>query len=104
MDFRAEEHGNVGRSDFTVNCGAQTWIIEVKISHKAADDEKLAVGALRQIKTRNYGGGRRDPVLLGLAVNDEKKAVTAWRCEGGLAAGPRAEATEDEARPRPRPR
>jgi hypothetical protein len=86
-----------------VNCGAQSWIIEVKIIHKAADDEKLAADAIRRSKLRNYGGGRRDPVLLGLAVNDEKRAVTAWRCEGGLTAGPRAETTEDE-RPGPRPR
>jgi hypothetical protein len=104
MGFFTEEHGNIGRSDLTANCGDQAWIIEVKISHKAADDEKLAAYALRRIKARNHGGGRRDPVLSGLAVDDEKKAVTAWRCEGGLTAGPRAETTEDEARPRPRPR
>jgi hypothetical protein len=74
----------LGRSDFVLEFAGQTWVIEMKISHKQDidinkdKDLDLAKVAADQIKEKNYGGGYRNPVLLGLVVNDEKRAITAW--------------------------
>jgi hypothetical protein len=108
LNFRAEEHGNLGRSDFAVECANQAWVIEVKLSHgeEGEKDEKLANDALKQIHFNNYAGGYRDPVLLGLAINDNKRIITSWECEGGNMAKPqdKTPGTEDGEKGRPGPR
>jgi hypothetical protein len=52
----------------------------------------LAKSALSQIKERKYGDFYENPVLLGLVVNNEKRRILAWECEGGTAERPEAEA------------
>ncbi|MDR3204878.1 MAG: PD-(D/E)XK nuclease domain-containing protein [Deltaproteobacteria bacterium] len=79
LNFRAEEYGSIGRSDFTVNYDDQAWVIEVKLRRDDQDDEKLANSALEQIKNRNYGGGYSQPLLLALRFNNEKRSVTSWK-------------------------
>jgi hypothetical protein len=81
--FQAEKHGNFGISDFIVKAGDQTWVIEVKVSHDDKDDQKLAGVAMKQIKGKNYFGAFLNPVLLGIAINDQARAIKAWLCEGG---------------------
>jgi hypothetical protein len=105
LNFSAEQHGRLGRSDFAVTHGSQSWIIELKVSHDEKDDARLAAVALSQIKAKDYGGGRLNPVLLAAVVNDRARAVTAWECEGGLAARPpERQQVEKEERSGPRPR
>jgi hypothetical protein len=72
----------IGRADFVVTYGGQTWVVEVKVSHDDKDDQKLAGEALTQIRETNYGGGYLNPVLLGLVVNDNSRSIKAWKCEG----------------------
>jgi hypothetical protein len=81
--FKAEKHGNFGLSDFIVNAGDQTWVIEVKVSHDDKDDQKLAGVAMNQIKEKNYYGAHLNPVLLGIVINDQARAIKTWLCEGG---------------------
>jgi hypothetical protein len=82
LELRAQEHGHLGRSDFVIKYGNQTWVIEVKISHKDSEDTDLAKAACDQIVAKDYGAGYKNPVLLGLVVNDEKRVITAW-CRPG---------------------
>jgi hypothetical protein len=87
----------------------QSWVIEVKAHRGDKDDAKLATTALNQIKETNYGGGYKNPVLLGLAVNDKARAIIAWESEGGLASKPAksalpVESEEEGDRPGPKPR
>ena len=110
LDPRPEDHGSFGRSDFILKHGGQNWAVEIKVSHDdGGDDSALATAALGQIKARKYGDGLKNPVLLGLVVNDQARRISAWECEGGIAArpepGPAAERPSEAEEPEPpRPR
>ncbi|MDR3135146.1 MAG: PD-(D/E)XK nuclease domain-containing protein [Deltaproteobacteria bacterium] len=97
---------SAGRPGLAIHCGSQAWVIEVKLSHKDKDDKRLANDAQKQIHLNNYAGGNRDPVLLGLAINDNKRTITSWECQGGLMSKPqdKAPGTEDGEQGRPGPR
>ncbi|MDR2198864.1 MAG: PD-(D/E)XK nuclease domain-containing protein [Deltaproteobacteria bacterium] len=88
VEQKAEKQGNLGRADFVVTFGGNTWVIEVKVNHKEEGDKTLVDTAMNQIKEKNYAGGFDNPVLLGICINDNLRAVTWWRCEGGTAASP----------------
>ncbi|MDR2199488.1 MAG: ATP-binding protein [Deltaproteobacteria bacterium] len=83
LDPLAEKSGNLGVADFIINFGGRSWIIEVKMSPDEKHNIILANAALKQIKEKNYAGAYRDTVRLGLVIEDEKRAVTWWECEGG---------------------
>ncbi|MDR2198445.1 MAG: ATP-binding protein [Deltaproteobacteria bacterium] len=85
---QAEARGNLGRADFVLTYGGNTWVIEVKVNHKEEGDKTLVDTAMKRIKENNYAGGCDNPVLLGICINDNLRAVTWWRSEGGTAAGP----------------
>lgn len=91
LDCRSEEHARFGRSDFFLECGGQAWAVEVKVSHAGQDDSERAKDALAQILKKDYAKKRKNPVLLGLAVNDEARQIKSWECAGGLAARPESE-------------
>jgi hypothetical protein len=102
IDPQPRKHGNQGRSDFVVEYGRVPWIIEVKICHNNKGDNKLADTALKKIKETNYDGGFRNPVLLGLVVNDTTRSIKSWKCEGGILKTPEKEEKEnDRSGPRP---
>jgi hypothetical protein len=84
----AELQGKPGRSDLAFELAGQIWVLEIKLNHKVTGDEDLAAEALKQITDRNYGGRYRNPVLLGLVVNGQKRLITAWKCLGGRASEP----------------
>jgi hypothetical protein len=75
----AEHHGNNGRSDAEIKHKGQIWVIEIKITTKKGDDEKVAEEALEQIKAKCYGKKFKDAVLLGVAVSDEERAIVTWK-------------------------
>jgi hypothetical protein len=60
----------------------------VKVNHKENGDKALADIAMKQIIEKNYAGGYDNPVLLGICINDNLRAITWWRSEGGTAANP----------------
>jgi hypothetical protein len=70
-----------------VKVGGQTWVIELKVSYKEGDNEKLAIAAMDQILKKRYGQKDRKPILLGLVINDNNRAIKAWKCQGALTAG-----------------
>jgi hypothetical protein len=46
-------------------------------------DEALAEAALSQIHEKGYAAPYKNPVLLGIVINDAQRTITAWRAEGG---------------------
>jgi hypothetical protein len=82
LDPHAEQHGNLGRADFVITYEGHNWIIEVKVSHKDTDDEKLVETASDQIKDKNYSGGYIDPVVLALVISDNTRTIKVWKCRG----------------------
>jgi hypothetical protein len=88
VEQQAEVQSSIGRADFVVTYGGNTWVIEVKVNHKEEGDKTLADIAIKQIKEKNYVGGYKNPVLLGICINDNLRAVTWWRSLGGTANSP----------------
>jgi hypothetical protein len=87
MEPRAEAHGSLGRSGLAIALDGQAWAIELKLGDDDRDEDRAAQ-ALSQIKGNNYGGEHKHPVLLGLAVNREKRLIAAWKSEGEPISGP----------------
>jgi hypothetical protein len=83
LKCRSQEHGNLGRSELIIDYNSQIWVIELKICHKKDNDNSIAEAALEQIKSMNYTGRYKNPVLLGIAINDEKRIIKSWRSIGG---------------------
>jgi hypothetical protein len=83
LDPRAEKASHLGRADFIITYGGQTWVIEVKINKKNTGDITLATKALDQILRMDYGGAYENPLRLGLVVGDKARAVTAYDAQDG---------------------
>jgi hypothetical protein len=77
-----EPHTSKGRADFVIHYEGVTWVLGIIVSETDKDDERKAAEAINQIKDRDHGGGYRDHVLLGIAVNHEARGIKAWKCEG----------------------
>jgi hypothetical protein len=96
IGLQAEVHSNLGRADFVISYGAQTWVIEVKVKKGQAKAQKLASEAFTQILEKNYGGGYKNPVLLGLVVDDRARIITTWMVKTGLDAEPETKQFEPQ--------
>ncbi|MDR3155196.1 MAG: ATP-binding protein [Deltaproteobacteria bacterium] len=87
-DALPEVHGNLGRADIVVRRGRRAWILELKVFGGSETGERAADEALNQILKRNYAGPYPDPILLGIAVSEETRAIAAWKGRGEIA-GPK---------------
>ena len=85
--YDEQKHSVHGRADFIVHSKKHSWVIELKVAHDN-DDAKRAAEAMSQIIETQYASGLADPVLLGIAVNDEARTIKHWECRGGLAERP----------------
>jgi hypothetical protein len=79
VSVEAELHGHRGRPDIVAEHGGRAWVLEFKIRRKGGDAGKLADEALEQIKSKGYGERYENPILLGLAIDDEKRGITEYR-------------------------
>jgi len=77
----AEMHGNLGRSDMVIFHGGKTWVIEFKVAYKdrGHDPVKRAEEALLQIEENNYAAPYPDAICAGMAIDDEKRMITAFK-------------------------
>jgi hypothetical protein len=79
-----EIHGSKGRSDLVIEYQNRFLVIELKVFRKNESDKEMAEIALNQIISKGYYKGYKNPVILGLAINDkpEVRAITAWKTFG----------------------
>jgi hypothetical protein len=76
-----EVHSRRGRADMVVTCTKHVWVIEIKVAETAGDVDRQADAALRQIHERGYAEGYENPILLGIAIDDSKRAIGGYRVE-----------------------
>jgi hypothetical protein len=87
LNPRAEEHSSRGRSDLVVEHGGWTWIMELKMAEQTGRIEtkleSAAESALNQIVEKGYADPYRNRghVLLGIAIDGERRRIGAWRFE-----------------------
>ena len=79
LDVEAETHTSKGRADMTVKFKGRVWVMELKVAKKGEDAGKLADAALLQITEKGYGDRFGGAVLLGLAINDERRFIEEHR-------------------------
>ena len=75
----AELHGHKGRPDIVAEFRGHTWVLELKVAKKGEDAGKLADTALAQIIEKGYADSFDNAVLLGLAIDDERRSITEYR-------------------------
>ena len=75
LDVEAETHTSKGRSDMVVKFWNQVWVIEVKVAKESKDVANAADEAIRQIIEKGYADKFAGAVLLGVAIDDEHRAI-----------------------------
>jgi hypothetical protein len=75
---QAEMHTNRGRADLVLNYRGNIFIIELKVAYEGENPQTKAAEAYAQIFEKNYDKPFQNPVCIGLAVDDEKRQITAY--------------------------
>ncbi|MDR1855954.1 MAG: ATP-binding protein [Desulfovibrio sp.] len=78
---QAEPHSSLGRADMVVRCDKYTWVIEIKIAKTTKEVKKQANAAINQIYENRYAEPYDHPILLGIAIDDSKRSIGAYRFE-----------------------
>jgi hypothetical protein len=79
VNVEAELHSRRGRADMVITHKGRVWVIELKIARGGADASQLAERALEQIIEKGYADRYgEDAILLGMAIDDDKRSVTAY--------------------------
>jgi hypothetical protein len=81
LDVEAELHGNKGRADMVVKFRGHIWVMELKMTKHYASAAECAVAALNQIKEKGYADSFDEAMLLGLAIDDSERQITAIEAE-----------------------
>ncbi|MDR3265644.1 MAG: ATP-binding protein, partial [Synergistaceae bacterium] len=81
LDVEAELHTGRGRSDMRVKFRGRVWVMELKIARGETETKKAADAAMRQIVETGYADRYENAVLLALAIDDERRAITEYRAE-----------------------
>ncbi|MDR0355895.1 MAG: ATP-binding protein [Deltaproteobacteria bacterium] len=81
LDPRAEHHGKFGRTDISLKYKDVPWVMEIKIC-TGKKDEVTANLALDQILATKCGDSFKDPVLVGIAINDSLRTIKIWKSLG----------------------
>ncbi|MDR1086247.1 MAG: ATP-binding protein [Deltaproteobacteria bacterium] len=76
-DVRPEASKNRGQADLEVKYKANNYIIEMKIAKDSPAALKSAQAGLTQIRSNNYGGASKKPILISLAVDLEARNIGA---------------------------
>jgi hypothetical protein len=75
MDVLAETHASLGRSDLVVRQATRAFVFEMKVAENSAAARAEAEGGVRQMLERAYGDSYRDPILISLAVDMERRNI-----------------------------
>jgi hypothetical protein len=79
LDVDAETHTSKGRADLVVKFRGRVWVMELKVAQQGEDTGRLADAALLQITEKGYANRYKDAVLLGMAINNERRAIEEYR-------------------------
>ena len=79
LDVDAEKHTSKGRSDMVVTFENRVWVIEIKVATAGEDVAKEADKAFQQIIDKGYAERYPDAVLVGVAIDDERRAIGEYR-------------------------
>jgi hypothetical protein len=79
-----EIHGSLGRKDLVVEMGKWAWVLEFKVRRKEESETDALKETREQIIKKRYAAAYRNPICLGLVINDEKRAITLWEYFGEL--------------------
>ncbi|MDR2627022.1 MAG: ATP-binding protein [Dysgonamonadaceae bacterium] len=74
-----EMHSNKGRSDIVLSNKGRTFILELKVAFKSENVEQKAEEALSQITNNHYASPYPGAISIGIAIDDEQKAIGAWK-------------------------
>jgi hypothetical protein len=77
IDVSPERHSNLGRSDLVIKDKNKVYVLELKVVEKAKDAEASAEAAMSQIIDKNYAELFDDPIILALALSEEKRNISA---------------------------
>jgi hypothetical protein len=89
LDFQQQVHTSLGRSDLVIRFLTKTkslvnWVIELNVCRKGQVDKIRAQEAIDLIINNRYAAWLEDPVILGIAINDQEKTIKAWKSQGGI--------------------
>jgi hypothetical protein len=73
-----EVHGSLGRTDLVVELAKAIWVMELKVSRSGEAEKALLQKARDQIIEKQYAAPYDDPIVLGIVINDEMRAITQW--------------------------
>jgi hypothetical protein len=74
-----EIHGNWGGSDLVIEYNGQIWVIELKVVEKNHEDDDKVTHAMEPIKAKEYDKKFKNPIILAIAINVKKKAITKYQ-------------------------
>jgi hypothetical protein len=74
---KSEESGNLGRADLVVRFLKYTYVIELKMAKDENGALEAAQMGLDQIREKNYGGRYKDPLLISLGLDKDKRNALA---------------------------
>ncbi|MDR0882091.1 MAG: ATP-binding protein [Candidatus Adiutrix sp.] len=80
----AEACNNLGRSDIVAHYRDWTYIIELKVAEDAARAETKAVAGMEQIHSHRYGNRWENPILVSIAIDEERRQIGSYRCDKPL--------------------
>jgi hypothetical protein len=75
MDVLSETHTSQGRSDLVVRQASRAFVFEMKVAENPAAAKAEAEDGVRQMLERAYGDSYRDPILISLAVDMERRNI-----------------------------
>ncbi|GHS93831.1 ATPase AAA [Synergistales bacterium] len=81
LDVEAELHNRKGRADMVVKFRGHIWVMELKMTKHYASATECATAALDQIKEKGYADAFDEAMLLGLAIDDNERQITAIEAE-----------------------
>jgi hypothetical protein len=79
LDVEAEPHTSGGRADLRVRFRDRVWIIEIKVAKRGEDAGVRADEAMSQILEKGYADRYDNAVLVGMAIDDERRGVAEYR-------------------------
>jgi hypothetical protein len=77
LDVSAEIHGKKGRADMVVKFRGHIWVMELKMTKHYASAAECASVALDQIKEKGYADNFDEAMLMGIAIDDNERRITA---------------------------